>query len=72
MLNLEEQEELGRTTMNLEEQEELGRTRMNFQKKLFGMYSQVSESTGKTRFLWRGWLVFLPRPEIYHSEDFYE
>ena len=54
MLNLEEQEELGRTTMNLEEQEELGRTRMNFQKKLFGMHSQVSESTGKTRFLWRG------------------
>ena len=54
MLNLEEQEELGRTTMNLEEQEELGRTRMNFQKKLFGMHSQVSESTGKTHFLWRG------------------
>ena len=54
MLNLEEQEELGRTRMNLEEQEELGRTRMNFQKKIFGMYSQVSESTGKTRFLWRG------------------
>ena len=47
-------DELGRTRINLEEQEELGRTRMNFQKKLFGMYSQVSESTGKTRFLWRG------------------